>query len=148
MVDVVWERDNAGTFVGSSYVYTTPRDLAKFGFLFLHAGVWEGQRILPEGWVGYSTTIAPAYYQTRLKGQNRERPTYGAQWWLNQGIPEIGKVPFMPDVPEDTFMAKGHWGQYLYIIPSLNLIVTYTADNRDKTFDENHFLKSIIESIE
>ena len=147
MKNVVWERDAAGTFVGSSYLYARPRDMAKFGYLFLNDGVWNGERILPKGWVSYSTTIAPAYYKTELTERQKTYGTYGAFWWLNQPIPEIGKGKTFPDAPDDTFAAQGHWGQFIYVIPSLDLVVAYTGDNREKVFSENTLLKLIIESI-
>ncbi len=148
MKNVTWERDAAGTYVGSSYVFSRPRDMARFGYLFLNDGIWEGKRILPAGWVTYSTTIAPAYYTTRdLADDEKEDATYGALWWLNRDVPEVNKKRLYPDVPEDCFMAMGHWGQFIFVIPSLDMVVVYTGDNRDKSFKENTFLKLIIDSI-
>src|SRR5690606_19448400 len=59
MTSAVLEVDPSGTFVGSSFMYATARDWARFGLLFLRDGVWQGERILPEGWVEFSTTPAP-----------------------------------------------------------------------------------------
>jgi len=148
MKRVVWERDGAGTFVGSSYVYARPVDMARFGYLFLNDGIWENRRILPDGWVSYSTTIAPALYKTELSSEDKTDPVYGALWWLNRAVPEINLSRAYPDAPEDAFMAMGHWGQFIFVIPSLDMVVVYTGDNRDKSFDINTFLKLIIESIE
>ncbi len=148
MKKTVWERDAAGTFVGSSYVYARPVDMARFGYLFLNDGVWENRRLLPEGWVAYSTTIAPAYYQTELPEKDRKDPAYGALWWLNRDVPEKNLSRIYPDAPADTFIAMGHWGQFIFVIPSLDMVVVYTGDNRDKTFSINTFLKLIIDSIE
>lgn len=147
MQKTVWERDAAGTFVGSSYVFARPRDMAKFGFLFLNDGIWEGKRLLPEGWVHYSTTIASAFYTTELTEEDRNSMTYGALWWLNRDIPEINFTRQCPDAPADMFAALGHWGQFIFVIPSLDMVVVYVGDNRDHTFDRNHFLKLIIDSI-
>ncbi len=147
MKKVVWERDAAGTYVGSSYLYTRPRDMAKFGYLFLNDGMWEGKRILPEGWVKYSTTVAPAYFATKLSEKENEDGAYGALWWLNRSIPEKKHPREFPDAPEDTFSAQGHWGQFIYVIPSLDLVVAYVADNRDKAFSSNTLLKLVIDSI-
>ena len=60
VASAVWERDAAGTFVGSSYLYLTPRDLARIGLLYLRDGCWSGTRILPEGWVAFAGTPSPA----------------------------------------------------------------------------------------
>ncbi|MEM9988825.1 MAG: serine hydrolase, partial [Pseudomonadota bacterium] len=67
------ETDAYGNYVMSSQVYTTARDLSRFGQLYLNDGVWEGERILPKGWAEYSCTPAPA--------QKHDHYLYGAQWW-------------------------------------------------------------------
>ncbi len=91
--------DDAGTFVGSSYVHATAQDYARFALLYLRDGVWDGRRVLPEGWVDHAR--APA------RGSDG---TYGAHWWLH---PE----------PPGTFYAAGYEGQYLFVVPALDLIV-------------------------
>lgn len=144
---ITLERDGDGTPVGSSYLYTTARDLARFGYLYLHDGVWQGRRILPEKWVRYTTTMAPAYYNTHLNPEDaKDNP--GAQWYINVGIPERGQQPPWPDAPADTFAALGHWGQSLYVIPSLDIVAVRLADDRDGSFDKNKYLgllKNILE---
>ena len=72
MSSAVLETDAAGTFIGSSYMYATARDWARFGMLYLRDGVWNGTRILPPGWVAYTRTPAPA----------DEAKRYGAHFWL------------------------------------------------------------------
>lgn len=142
-----FERDGAGTPVGSSYLYTTARDLARFGYLYLHDGVWQGRRLLPEKWVRYTTTMAPAYYTTELKPEDaKDNP--GAQWYINVGIPERGQQPPWPDAPADTFAALGHWGQSVYVIPSLDMVAVRFGDDRDGSFNKNRYLgllKNILE---
>lgn len=105
MPDAVFEVDPSGTRIGSSYLYATARDYARFGLLFQNDGVFNGERILPNGWVGYST--APA---VDSKGE------YGAFFWLN-------KSKKLPSVPEDMYMCNGHDGQRIFIIPSKELVV-------------------------
>ncbi len=105
MPDAILESDPSGTQVGSSYIYATARDYARFGLLYLQDGMFNGERILPEGWVGYSTT--PAIHS---KGN------YGAFFWLNKGNS-------YPAVPGDMYFCNGHDGQLLFIIPSEKLIV-------------------------
>ncbi len=143
----VWERDPAGTFIGSSYVYLTPRDMARFGLLYLNDGIWEGERILPHGWVAYSTQVSPAMRTTQLNKQELKDGCFGAQWWLNQAIPEWGIPAALPNAPADLFSALGHWGQAIYVIPSLEIVIALTGDQRDASFDANHFLSLILEGV-
>ena len=111
MRDTVMETDKFGNFIASSQIWTTPRDLARFGLLYLNDGVWNGERILPEGWVAFSRTPAPA----PLPKQSRKYPRgYGAQFWLFNADPRI---------PADTFTAIGNGGTYATIIPSRDLVV-------------------------
>ena len=105
MPDAVLEVDASGTFVGSSYLYATARDYARFALLYMNDGVFNGERILPEGWVKYSTTPAPD-----------SNGGYGSFFWLNQGNE-------YPSAPADMFMCLGHDGQYICMIPSKELIV-------------------------
>jgi CubicO group peptidase (beta-lactamase class C family) len=134
-----WERDGAGTYVGSSYVYATPRDLAKFGLLYLQDGCYAGQRLLPEGWVASSTQVSAP-----MRGKTLDRDAgdvQGRQFWLNQPVPEVGQTELpWPGVPEDAYAARGHWKQSITMIPSRDLVVVRVADDRDGSFDHAAFL--------
>lgn len=113
MASAMMERDASGTFVGSSFMLASARDWARFGQLYLQNGVWEGERVLPEGWVRFSTTPTP------------ESPDgfYGAHWWLKLK-PEIGGgTAAAARIPADAYFAIGHEGQTLTIIPSRRLVV-------------------------
>ena len=105
MPDALFEVDAAGTFVGSSYIYATARDFARYGLLYLQDGVFNGERILPEGWVAYSSSP-----NAQSKGE------YGALFWLN-------KSKKYPSAPEDMYWCQGYDGQRLFIIPSKELVV-------------------------
>lgn len=112
MASAVMERDASGTFVGSSFMYATARDWAKFGQLYLQDGVWQGQRILPEGWVQYS--ISPV-------AQAPEKE-YGAHVWLK--VPgDFSSTESRKLVPADAFHAVGHEGQLLSVLPSRDLVI-------------------------
>jgi CubicO group peptidase (beta-lactamase class C family) len=100
------ETDWNGDFIGSSQVWTTARDLARIGLLHLRDGVWEGKRILPEGWVTYVRTPGPA--------QPGGASPYGAQWWLSANDALL---------PNDAFTALGSRGQAMVIVPSADIIV-------------------------
>ncbi len=124
------ERDNAGTLVGASYLFTTPRDLAKYGFLFLNDGVWEGKQVLPQDWVKYSTTPTDAYL-SRAKELGVENAA-GALWWVNRKVRDLNNRRSWPGLPEDAYAAQGHWGQSLIVVPSLNLVAVRTAEEKQK----------------
>jgi CubicO group peptidase (beta-lactamase class C family) len=116
MNQVVIEPDAAGTYVGSSYMWCPARDWARFGLLYLHDGVWNGHRILPEGWVRYSATPTP----TLASG------VYGAQFWTPvQQSDDAGLYEkfVWPRVPEDAFLAEGFEGQMVVIIPSRQTVI-------------------------
>lgn len=113
MTSAVIEPDASGTFVGSSYMYATPRDWAKFGLLYLQDGMWNGERILPEGWVDYSLTPAPA----------AERGQYGVQMWLNAGAPNDPDNRPQPNLPANMYYLSGFEGQNILMLPDQDLIV-------------------------
>lgn len=127
-MEATLERDAAGTFVGSSYLYASPRDLAKLGFLYLQDGRWEDRQLLPEGWAQQAGEPGPA-------------PFYGRHWWTNRG--EAGEHPW-PDAPADTIAGSGHWGQKLFVIPSRDLVIVRTGDDRDRSFDTGTFLRLVL----
>ena len=126
-----FEPDMTGTPVGSSYLYVTARDYARFGQMFLDDGCVAGERILPEGWVDYSVTPA-----------SDSQGGYGAFFWLNQN-------KSCPDVPEDMFSCQGHDGQEIYIIPSQDLVVVVLgySPKPDRVIDFNALLRDIIAAL-
>lgn len=144
--NAVFERDLSGTYIASSYLYMTARDMLKFGYLYLNNGVWDGKKFFPDNWVVYTTTVAPAYIKTAIKCRLIDDLNYGALWWLNRGIPEMNiKAPLL-DVPADLFAAIGHWDQFIFVIPSLDMVIAYTGDNRDSdVLNMNTMLKLIID---
>ncbi|MEZ4236520.1 MAG: serine hydrolase [Myxococcota bacterium] len=147
MSAATWERDAAGTYVGSSYLWATPRDLARFGELLLEDGCWDGQRILPEGWIAASTAVSGAIRGDEVFGWD-PGDVQGRQFWLNRPLPERGQGPKWPSVPEDTFAAQGHWGQSITVVPALDLVVVRTADDRDHSYDHDRTLalaKALVE---
>ena len=113
MPGAVMEQDMAGTPVGSSYIYATAREWARFGLLYLNGGEIDGRRILSPEWTGYARRPAPAARQAN----------YGAQFWLNGFRDTDRTTRVAPDLPTDTFFASGHSGQIVLIIPSLDVVV-------------------------
>ncbi len=141
-----FETDGSGTYVGSSYLYLSARDLAKIGYLYLNDGVWENNRMLPEGWVNFTMTPAPGY-KTTPYSEDLPNDNYTSHWYANTGVPERGVPEPWPDAPKDTFAASGHWGQMLFVIPSLDIVIVRYGDDREKAFIKNEFLKLVKESV-
>ncbi len=108
----VLEPDAAGTPVCSSYMWATPRDWATVGQFALADGVWNGTRLLPEGWMQEST--APVVVNTT------EEKGYASGWWANKQ-PDGSLVE--PSLPADAYFAEGHDGQWLIVVPSHELVV-------------------------
>ena len=108
------EFDATGNFIGSALVYASARDWARFGLLYLRDGVWDGRRILPEGWVDFARTKTPA--------DNSD--IYGAGFWVTPAT-GTGKpyAAFSQKGPRDLFLAQGHEGQVVVLVPSKDLIV-------------------------
>jgi CubicO group peptidase (beta-lactamase class C family) len=135
MYSALLEPDASGNFVGSSYIFATARDYARFGLLYYNDGVWNGERILPEGWVKKTITAPPV---NRLKN-------YGYQFWLNGFAKKDSTILQYPDVPADMYYADGYGGQDIYIIPSKKLVVVRLGLHG---IDENSFLKRVVKAVE
>ena len=117
--------DHAGTFVGSSYVLATPQDFARFGLLYLRDGVWDGQRILPPGWVDYA----------RSESARDPSGVYGAHWWL------IDERP-------NWFRASGYDGQSIVVAPDKDAVLVRCGRSpEDAMWTLNPFLWQMIDSI-
>jgi CubicO group peptidase (beta-lactamase class C family) len=99
--------DRFGDFVLSSQVYANARDLARFGLLYLQGGKWNGERLVPESWIEFVRTPAPA--------SNNAGKQYGGQFWL---VPDD-----RTDVPRDAYTTAGNRGQFTIIVPSHNLVI-------------------------
>lgn len=134
MYNTRMETDHLGNFVGSSQVYTTARDLARFGLLLGDDGVWNGERILPEGWVEFSRTPAPA------RPAEDGSMGYGAHFWL---------LGAMPGIPEGTFTTAGNKGQWVTVVPDYDLVIVRTGvDPLGTSWLHDRFVAEVISSLE
>lgn len=138
MRDTLPEVDPYGNFILSSQVYSTPRDLARLGLLYLHDGVWNGERILPVGWVDYTTTPAPA--TLRLPEDHEAYAGYGAQFWL------YGRDPRLP---ADAYSTSGARGQHATVVPSRQLVVARMGLDPllDSGWDQRAFVADVLSAI-
>ncbi len=136
MASAVMETDAGGTFVGSSFMYATARDWARFGLLYLRDGVWSGERILPEGWVAYTRTPAPSAAEKQ----------YGAHFWLrlSSGYRCADEGP----LPADAFHAVGFDGQFITIVPSRELVLVRLGLTRYPcAWDQQRFVHLVLAAL-
>ncbi len=119
-----WRTDELGQTLTFCCVFTSARDFARFGYLFLRDGRWGEKQVVPENWVRESTQPS--------QGENIQ---YGYYWWLLD----------LPDVPEDMFTAIGFQTKRIYVIPSLDIVAVRLGEG-DEDWDDNDFLKPIVEA--
>jgi CubicO group peptidase (beta-lactamase class C family) len=133
------ETDWNGDFIMSSQVWTTARDLARLGLLYLNDGVWEGKRIIPKGWAAFVAT--PAANQPPLqRADGSQIGGYGAQFWL------FGE---RHGLPAGTYAALGNRGQHLVIIPARNMLIIRRGfdDNGGARFDIMSFAHDVLAAL-
>lgn len=124
LASAVLEPDATGTPVCGSYMWATPRDWAALGQFALDDGVWNGQRLLPEGWMAES--VKP------VSAPEIDQAGYASGWWSNQDVD--GNL-MKPRLPADAFFAEGHDGQRIIIVPSEGLVLVrmgFTAAGNDR----------------
>jgi CubicO group peptidase (beta-lactamase class C family) len=127
------ETDWQGNYILSSQVWSTARDVARLALLYINDGVWNGQRLLPEGWSKFVATPAPA--------QPTQDAGYGAFFWLYG--PEQG-------LPAGTYLMNGNRGQYIFIVPSRKVIIVrrgFDADNGGN-FEIAHYGRDVLAALE
>jgi CubicO group peptidase (beta-lactamase class C family) len=132
---MVIETDPFGDLLTQGYDLASARDWARLGNLYLQDGVWNGERILPEGFVNFVSTLAPAWVADA-------RPLYGGFFWINGD----GALP----VPKDTYYMAGAGGQYTMIVPSHDLVVVRLGHFRGEeigTADLNNALALLVKAV-
>jgi CubicO group peptidase (beta-lactamase class C family) len=125
---MVMETDPFGNFLTQGYEFASGRDWARLGTLYLQDGVWNGERILPEGFVKFVSTIAPAWLADK-------RPIYGGFFWING----TGELP----VPKDAYYMAGAGGQTTLIIPSHDLVVVRLGHFKGSRDGEPAFARAL-----
>jgi CubicO group peptidase (beta-lactamase class C family) len=135
MTGAVMETDAAGTFVGSSFMYATARDWARLGMLYLQDGVWDGQRILPVGWVEY----------TRSPSLADPRKHYGAHFWLD--VPDEYRENG-GSLPQGAFHAAGHEAQFVTIVPTHEAVIVRLGLTRyEDAWDQVAFVRDVFAAL-
>ena len=106
-----WRRSPQGETNGGFGLSLTPRDMAKLGYLYLNGGRWDGEQIVPEDYVRRSTAYQSA-------GDATGGTPYGRQWWVTEATGYAA------------FYALGYGGQYIYVVPDLDLVAVMVAEKR------------------
>jgi CubicO group peptidase (beta-lactamase class C family) len=133
---VTLEFDAAGTPIGSTFMYATARDWARFGLLYANDGVAGGRRILPEGWVDFSASPTPG-----------SRDGYAAGFFTNRGPAEYSRARVRGGMPADSFFASGTQGQRIVIAPAARLVVVRLGRSQDwETFDIRGLMHLVAEA--
>lgn len=98
----------------------TGKDLARFGWLMLNKGNWNGEQVIPADWVEESTRY---HSDAALYGSDG----YGYMWWVAR---DFNKFPHLPDadIPEGSYSARGAGGHYVLIIPDYNMVIVHRVD--------------------
>jgi CubicO group peptidase (beta-lactamase class C family) len=123
-----WPADPEGHEMASGHLLITPGDMAKMGLLFLRHGVWDGVQLIDGGYVDAATA---------RQAPGRPRPEgvgYGYLWWVD----DLASPP--------AYFAGGHGGQYIYVVPALDLVVVTTADAYAESRPFGRALRTVIES--
>lgn len=122
ITDYGWQSDPQGVTTGNSGLVLRPRDMAKLGYLYLHNGQWNGKQIVPAAWVQASTT---KHMETKGLMNAAEDDGYGYYWWIDS----FGG-----------FSAHGFGGQYIFVLPRLDMVVVFTGGIADPDFPAPHEL--------
>jgi len=109
ITDYTWDYDPRGVTTGASGLMLRPRDMAKFGYLYLQHGEWNGTQLLPEEWVQASTS---KHIETKGLMNAAEDDGYGYLWWIDS----FGG-----------YSAHGFGGQYVFVLPSLDMVIVFTS---------------------
>lgn len=138
MSKVYWDKGLDGYTVTCSSLHTTVREFAKFGYLFLNRGTWDGRQIVPEAWVDTSTRTDPSV---------RMWSGYAYLWHINFPMRFRGRGS---KIPADGFMAEGVRGQNIIIFPSQDLVIVKVANSgsQHRDPDLSQFLTMVLESVE
>ena len=132
MKHVTFERDQQGVFVGSSYVHTTLRDMAKLGYLYLNGGYYGKEQVLQPDFYRAARQLSPSMIATGTSEENieEEGSYYSLGWWINPDPKDLASVrpmkrpgKFFPNSPSDVIFAAGHYGQIIIIFPQEDLLV-------------------------
>jgi CubicO group peptidase (beta-lactamase class C family) len=143
ITNIRWQQDQDGYTATAWGLFTTVRDYAKFGYLFLNKGSWEDNQVVSKEWVEKATRTDPSVKMWEA---------YGYLWHVNLPLrlsnPELKFFVSPSTIPADGFMADGVGGQNIFIIPSKDLVIVRVANETSARMDPVKFLTMVLGAIE
>ena len=120
---LTWGTDPQGVTDGGNGVRISSRDAARFGQLYLQKGSWKGEQLVPADWVAESTSV-------QNPGPGGSTGQYGYQWWIRPyGVNAFGTYQAPHGAAQyDAYHAFGAWGQYIFVVPELELVTVFTEE--------------------
>ena len=117
ITNYTWARGPQGYYIGGWGLRLTPRDMAKFGYLYLREGMYNGQQIVPRQWVQESVSLHS--YPEKTDG-------YGYAWWLDTLEDRMHNKKYQ------AFLALGYGGQFIWVVPELDIINVITVKEESR----------------
>lgn len=136
MRSAIFEHGENGAYVGSSYFYATPKDWLRFALLYKQKGRWNGEQLLPPGWVDYS--LSPTLHAPLGE--------YGAHIWLNGGR-NGGSERFLPRLPPDAFFFEGYQEQWIVVIPSKDLMIARFGATNTPNWSVEDLVVDVVKAV-
>lgn len=150
--NAIFESDRSGTLLFGSGAFLTPRDLARFGQLYLDGGRAGGTQVLPASWIEFSKTPAPPVSTPTLHVSDllgERGGSYGAQLWLNAATPTAAVDTLLyAEAPNEMFCAQGNWGQRVCMVPSRDLVVVRVGNDRAGFYDVGPAMAAAVSAVD
>ena len=139
-LDITFEQDATGVFVGSSYIYAKASDYLKVAKLLVDGGAYQGKQIISKEYVKKMFEVAPGVLKAAAKGTFPNR-AYSMHAFLNHPIPSRGYSYRFPHLPSDTLMFSGYQGQVIAVSPSQKLIIIRLGMDRGRSLSKKNFFE-------
>jgi len=132
--ELEWSSDSKNHTIAGWGISATMHDFARFGYLYLNNGNWDGNQIISKEWITKSTSPFSSEYSF-----------YGYLWWTGERTLYVSDM----NIPDDAYMAIGAFGQYLVIVPSENLIIVRVGQDlySENSWKPEEFIRLVLNAI-
>jgi CubicO group peptidase (beta-lactamase class C family) len=121
ITDYSWDQDKQGIYYGGHGMYMTARDMARFGYLYLNNGTWDGEQVISSEWINATTgpiiSLGPGW-------------AYGALWWIRTDL--------------GFYSARGRYDQMIYVLPEYDIVVAITSNNAPGSFNPDYLIENYV----